>query len=145
MDFTEHLALSAAGSALILLATGSPAAAAAFSVAGVLVDADHVPDYWRETGVNFRRQDFLDHFSVHQPRHLLVPLHGWEWPLALAAAALGLGLPGWVLAAAAGWFFHLCLDQRYNPLGPYSYFFFYRWRVGFESQAIFHPQGPAAP
>ncbi|HXB96935.1 MAG TPA: hypothetical protein VNZ54_02715 [bacterium] len=144
MDFSEHLALSAAGSAVLLLATGSPAAALAFSVAGVLVDADHVPDYWRETGVNFRRQAFLDHFSVGRPRHLLVPLHGWEWPLALGAASLALALPGWVAAAAAGWLFHLALDQRYNPLGPYSYFFFYRWRVGFDSDAIFDSAGPGA-
>ena len=142
MDFTEHLALSAVGSGVLLLATGSPEAALAFGVAGVLVDADHVPDYWRETGVNFKRQAFLDHFSRQRPRHLTVALHGWEWPLALGAAALGLGLPVWVGAASAGWLFHLALDQRYNPLGPYSYFLFYRWRVGFDSDALFQSPGP---
>ena len=142
MDFTEHLALSAAGSAVLLLATGSPAAALAFSAAGVLVDADHVVDYWRETGLNFRRQDFLDHFSVHQPAHLVLPLHGWEWPLALAVAGLALGGPLWVQAAAAGWLLHLGLDQRYNPLGPFSYSFFFRWRVGFSGEAVF--EDPAA-
>ena len=137
MDFTEHLALSAAGSAALYLATGDLRAAAAFSVAGVLVDADHVLDYWRETGFNLRRQAFLDFFAVGRPQRLLVPLHGWEWPLALAVAGAALGAPAWVFAAAAGWLLHLGLDQRYNPLGPLSYSFFYRWRVGFEAEAIF--------
>jgi hypothetical protein len=142
MDFSEHLALSAAGSAALYLATGDVAAALAFSVTGVLVDSDHVWDYWRETGFNLRRQAFLDFFAVGRPRHLLIPLHGWEWPLALAVAGLALGGPLWVQAAAAGWLLHLGLDQRYNPLGPFSYSFFFRWRVGFSGEAVF--EDPAA-
>lgn len=141
MDFSEHLALSLAGSAALGLASGDWKAAAAFSVAGVLIDADHVPDYWRERGVNFRRRDFLDFFLVGRPRHLLVPLHGWEWPGALLCAAAALGLPAWVWAAGAGWLLHLALDQRYNPLGPLSYSFFFRWRMGFDSDPIFRKPG----
>jgi hypothetical protein len=137
MDFTEHLALSAAGAAGLCLATGDPAAAAAFMVTGVLIDGDHVLDYWRETGFNLRRQDFLDFFALGRPRHLLIPLHGWEWPLGLAAVGLALGGPLWVQAAAAGWLLHLALDQRYNPLGPFSYSFFFRWRVGFDGESVF--------
>ena len=142
MDFTEHLALSAAGSAALYLATGDASAAAAFSVAGVLIDGDHVLDYWRETGFNLRRQAFLDFFSIGRPRHLLIPLHGWEWPLALSVAGFALDGPLWVHAAAAGWLLHLALDQRYNPLGPLSYSFFFRWRVGFDGESVF--EGPQA-
>lgn len=137
MDFTEHVALSAAASAALYLASGDPWAAAAFSVAGVLVDADHVLDYWRETGFNLRRRAFLDFFAVGRPHKLLIPLHGWEWPLALAVVGAAVGAPAWVFAASAGWLLHLGLDQRYNPLGPLSYLFFYRWSVGFEGEAVF--------
>ena len=36
---------------------------------------------------------------------------------------------------------HLALDQRYNPLGPFSYFFFYRWRCGFDGDRVLTGRG----
>lgn len=131
MDGSEHCALAAPVSAVLLLSGAGWPAASAFAAAAVLIDLDHFVDYWRETGFNLDIPRFLPWFVNRGPKRIWIGLHGWEWPLALLAAALGAGLPAWVWALAAGMLSHLLLDQRYNELKPLSYFFFWRWRLGF--------------
>lgn len=142
MDFSEHLALSLPVSAGIYMATGDPYAATAWTATGVFIDLDHVPDYWRETGINFDHGRFMSYFPNGEAKHLLLLLHAWEWPTALLAAGLAGGAPLWVLAAALGWLAHLVQDELYNGLKPYSYFFFYRWRTGFSVSAIYYDKAP---
>jgi hypothetical protein len=139
MDLHEHVAVAAPLSAALLLAGGGPAAAVAFFVGAVLVDVDHLLDYWRETGFNLELRRFLTYFDSRCPRHLLLAWHGWEWPALLGALGLALDLPAWLGALVAGWFVHLVLDQRFNPLTAPAYFFLYRWAVGFEVAPLYIP------
>lgn len=139
MDLHEHAAVAAPLSAALLLAGAGPAAAAAFFTGAVLIDFDHFLDYWRETGLNLDLRRFLPYFDSRRPRHLLLALHGWEWPALLGALGLALGLPAWAWALAGGWLLHLVLDQRFNPLTAPAYFFLYRWGVGFEVARLYTP------
>ncbi len=137
MDFSEHLIISAAGSAAILAAGAGLDSAAAFSLAGVFVDLDHLVDYWRETGINARVPHFMKYFSKRMPRRLVLPLHAWEW-IALAAAAAWLsGAPAWAGYAIAGWLIHLILDQRFNRLHRLAYFFSFRAAQGFKAKSLY--------
>jgi hypothetical protein len=139
MDFSEHLALSIPAGAVLALATGRLELGAAFVVGGVLIDLDHPPDFWREKGFTLSMRRLNAFFGSRDPRHLVLALHGWEWPALLGAAWLGLGLPLWVAALALGWLTHLILDQRYNLLQPWAYWFFARYQVGFRSEPLYLP------
>ena len=142
MDGSEHAALAAPVSAAILLSGAGWAAAGAYAVGAVLIDLDHFVDYWRETGFNLDIPRFLPWFEDRGPVRLWVGFHAWEWALALLAAALGAGLPAWTSALAAGMLTHLLLDQRYNGLKPLSYFFFWRWRLGFRIEPLYGEDAP---
>lgn len=141
MDGSEHSALAAPVCAALLFGGAGPSAAAAYFVGAVLIDLDHGVDYWRETGLNFDVPRFLSWFAQRGPRRLWVGLHGWEWAAGLLAAAWGAGLPAWVWALDAGILTHLLLDQRYNGLRPLSYFFVWRWRLGFAIEPLYG-EGP---
>jgi hypothetical protein len=137
MDLQEHLATTLPLSGSVYLASGDAAAAAAFAVAGVLIDVDHLVDYWRETGLNGDWPRFFGYFEAREPQHSYLPLHAWEWPLILAGIAAVAAAPGWVWGWIAGMLAHLILDQRYNRLHPSAYFFVHRHALGFESRCIY--------
>ena len=122
---------------VIYVATGDAAAAAAFSVMGVLIDLDHLVDYFRETGLNMDVGRFLVYFENQKPRHLWLLLHGLEWILLAGALSLFMGAPAWIWAAVAGWLLHLLLDHRYNQLHPSTYWLSYRARLGFRAEPLF--------
>lgn len=137
MDLHQHAALSLPGAALAYLASGEALPAAAFMVGGVLIDLDHLVDYWRETGVNADWREFLGYFDARKPLHSFLPLHGWEWVLSFLALALSVGAPAWAWGLAGGVFCHLVLDHRYNRLHPWAYFFSFRWSVRFHPWSIY--------
>jgi hypothetical protein len=124
LDLSEHVLVSAGGAGALALA-GEWQGAALFFGCGVLIDLDHLNDYWRETGFNSDWRRFLGYFDGRHPRHLVLLFHGWEW----AALALFLGwrfdAAAWVWAGA-GWLTHLLLDQRFNRLHPFAYSFLFR-------------------
>ena len=137
MDFSEHVALSLPVGLGLSLATGKPELGLAFAVGGILIDLDHLPDYWREKGFTLSLAKLNGHFSGRDPVRLFLVLHGWEFCALLFALWAAFGLPSWTAALAAGWFFHLCLDHRYNLLQPWAYWFFARFRIGFKAAPLY--------
>lgn len=138
MDLNEHLAISLAGSGALWLAGAPAEAAGAFVVGGVLIDLDHLPEYWREQGLNLDLPRFFAFFPARGPRRLLLALHGWEWPLALWACCWALAAPAWGWTLGAGWLLHLLLDQRYNAAQhPCCYSFAWRWGRGFDARPFY--------
>ncbi|HTB22865.1 MAG TPA: hypothetical protein VK914_09180 [bacterium] len=138
MVLREHASLSLCGAAALYLATADASAAAAFWVAGTLVDVDHLVDYWRDDGFNLRLARFFAYFPGRSPVFLLLPFHAWEWVLGLLAVVLGAGAPLWVWGLAMGWLSHLLLDQRFNPSQqPLAYWFAYRWNRGFRASEFY--------
>lgn len=137
MKPSVHLATSAALGLALSPWTGATGAVACV-VAGTLIDLDHLFDFYREGRRWHGRRDFEDFFYQHRMRHLVLPLHGWEWAALGAAALLAAGrvspeLPVLAIfwAAWAGAAFHLLCDSFANPLPPRGYFFFWRARRGF--------------
>jgi hypothetical protein len=139
MDFSEHVALSLPVGAGLALATGQPEVGAAFVIGGVFIDFDHLPDYWREKGFTVSLTKLNGHFGGRDPQRLILALHGWEWCALTWALWAGMGLPLWVAGLAAGWTTHLILDHRYNLLQPWAYWFFARYRNGFEAAPLYLP------
>lgn len=138
LDLSEHVLMSAAGAGALALA-GEWQGAALFFGCGVLVDLDHLNDYWRETGFNSNWRRFFGYFDGRQPRHLVLFLHGWEWALLALGAAWHFQSAAWAWAGA-GWLAHLMLDQRFNRLHPLAYFFFYRAFKGFRAKPLYEDE-----
>jgi hypothetical protein len=138
LDFSEHLVISAAGSAAILAGGGDPASAAAFFGVGVFMDLDHVADYWRETGLNADIPRFMGYFSSRSAKKLWLFLHAWEWQLLALGLWLVLAPPWpWMAWGLAGWICHLLLDQRFNHLHPLAYFMAFRFKHGFLAERFY--------
>lgn len=138
MDLQDHAALSLPAAGAIYLATASAPAALAFAVGGVLIDLDHLVDFWRETGwFNRDLPRFFRYFEDREPIHSYLPLHAWEWPLQFGVAAAVVGAPAWAWGFAAGVLSHLILDQRYNDLDRRAYFFLHRWAHRFDSWSFY--------
>lgn len=145
MDLQEHAAIGLPGAGLAFLVSGDPWAAAAYAAGAVLIDVDHLVDYWRETGLNADVGRFMAYFDKREPTHSFLPLHAWEWPLAFLAAALVGGAPAWAWGLAAGVLGHLLLDQRFNRLHRYAYWFSFRWSLGFDSWSLYDDSRQSQP
>ena len=118
-------------------ATGDWRNAAAYFAWGVLIDLDHLADYWREDGFNTNVKRFLGFFDARLPKRQWLFLHGWEWVALAFVAALSPQAPSWWVWAAQGWLTHLILDQFSNGLKPYAYFFYFRAKHGFVSKELY--------
>jgi hypothetical protein len=100
-------------------ATGSEGAVAVAVGVGVLMDVDHLYDYYR--WYVRRKEDKL---------YLL--LHAWEYSLVgLVALAVGINHP-LLWAAALAHLAHVCSDQIFNEVTPWGYSIIYRWAKHFK-------------
>jgi|SRR5581483_4126852 hypothetical protein len=122
-----HL-LSALPPTVLALWRGRPLAALAAAGAAVAIDIDHLVDW----SLNGGREDYS--------RRIVVPLHGWEFPLMLMALALAPALDdkrrAAMAALAGGWACHLLLDYLVNrPQTPLGYSLLRRACVRFERRA----------
>ena len=118
-----HTVISGAIGGGVWLATGSTAAAAAAFGAGVLIDVDHLYDYYQRYVK--RRQD-----------KVYVLFHAWEYSLiGLAILAVVYNHPilwGVVLGHLA----HVTTDQLVNRLSTFGYSILYRISRRFEGAYI---------
>ena len=103
--------------------TGSPAAAGVTVAAGVLIDADHLYDYYQQ-------------YSKRNYGRIYLPLHAWEYSLVgLGLLALGFNhaiFLGMVLSHLA----HVGSDHWRNGLNGFAYSITYRAIKRFESDSI---------
>ena len=91
-------------------------------VGGVLVDIDHAVDWLAGGG------------RINYKVRIILPLHGWELPIAVLLSSRCRG-PSWVGPLIAAWIGHLFLDWlTNNPTNPLVYLLSRRIFVGFDRQ-----------
>lgn len=118
-----HSAISAGIGAGVWGVTGSPAAGGTALAVGVLIDVDHLFDFYRW-------------YVRRKTGKIFLIFHAWEFSLA------GLLLVGLVyyhpvlLAAALAHLGHVATDHFHNRLAPWGYFITYRVIVGFDAARI---------
>ncbi len=138
----RHLWASAAFGAGVYLLTGDGGHAAAAGAGGVLIDLDHIWDFYREWGVRGglgRMSENFVHGRRHEVARLYLLLHSWDVLLFLALLAVfGLG-NFYLLSAVLGGAVHLLFDQFVNPVRPFSYFLAYRISRGFRRELLVDP------
>ncbi len=140
MQARWHAAASVSGGALLTWLTGSLPAGCMFALGGFFIDLDHVLEYvFLGHPLRINREFFQYWYDFNAPTVWLW-FHAWEWVvLVLGLAALGVA-PHWLGGLGLGMLEHLLLDQIGNPLRPRAYWLLYRWRVRFDSRAIFVPE-----
>ena len=120
-----HLLVSSAVGGVVWVATGSPAAAGVTVAVGVLMDTDHVYDYYQR-------------YARRKYGRIYLPLHAWEYSLVgLGFIAMGLNHPIF-LGAVLAHLTHVGSDHWHNGLNKFGYSITYRAIKGFNSESIVH-------
>ena len=106
-------------------ATGSALAVPAAAAGGVLVDSDHLVD-------------FFNWYVRKDRRRVMVLFHGWEYAAVGLALVLGLWYHPALLAVALGYLGHVVGDHIANkPLHPLAYSILFRASRGFHRRGLF--------
>lgn len=114
-----HTLVSVGIGGTVWAATGSSASVAAASVTGVLIDVDHILDYY-------------NWYWKKDKGKLYVLFHGWEYSAVALVLVLALWYHPVLLAAVLGHIGHLIGDQIGNrPMHPMAYSVVYRILAGF--------------
>ncbi len=151
-----HAAASVVTGAALYAYTSSAPVAVYAALAGVLLDADHIPDFLMQNdikGLNLGR--LCKKFSGARLPKLYLFLHSYELVILFFLAG---HLAGWnekMLGLCAGAFVHMVMDQFSNNfrygLKPFFYFLSVRAAKGFRKEALTengcHEEGisPAPP
>lgn len=141
MKVGHHIGLSLSVAVAVYAVFRSTSMAAASFIAGVLLDADHVFDFWREYGLRFDVKFFFNSFHDTLYRTIVLPFHAWEWLLVLAALpafSIGSDISIGIFIGASQ---HLIADQFTNPVCRWGYFFSFRARHAFRTSKIFPGRG----
>ena len=131
-----HMVVSGAAGGAVYLATGSPMAGAATLGVGVLLDLDHVYDYY-QWYVKGRRNK------------LYIWLHAWEYSAAGILVLASVWYHPLLVAFVVGHLSHVTADHLHNRLVGFGYSLLYRLMVRFErvriitfDQAPYHNHWP---
>ena len=117
-----HAVISSAVAGGTWAITGSPAAAGVALGVGVLMDVDHLYDYYQR-------------YVKGKKDRVYVLFHAWEYPMIMSFISLVFYHP-FLLAVILGHLAHVTTDHVWNRLTPFAYSITYRAIKGFDSRHI---------
>lgn len=112
-------------------------------LAGVLVDLDHLFDYFFAFGLRFNPKYFVKGYNFLKSEKIYTLLHGFEYVavfLALTLIFKSEVLKSIFLAITLAHFFHLTADIFLNNLPPKSYSLLYRAKHNFNLKDLVYPE-----
>ncbi|MDE6846211.1 MAG: hypothetical protein K2J99_10665 [Lachnospiraceae bacterium] len=135
----RHLAYSTAAASALLVTTKSPKIAMGCVAAGVLVDLDHLIEYKKFCGDDWKWEEFSTGRYFDAKGTVKVIFHSWEaaavmWGIVLAQD--GIRKKNLLYGIAAGYTLHLILDQIGNNMCKMGYFELYRWLVDWKQSRL---------
>ena len=136
MKVREHVISSIPiGVGFYLLSRSIPATVACvFST--ILIDVDHLIDYFLTFGLKLRIKDFFQATRDLRYRKFHLFFHSYEL-LFLLLFIFAFNRNRILLGFITGLGVHLLFDQCYNPVKSFSYFFIYRLKNSFKKEKIF--------
>jgi len=132
-----HVAASAVVSGALYAFFQSWALAGSALAMGVLVDVDHVFDFFMEKGFRPGLEGFFRTCYQRRLRHAFLLFHAWEWLIVLVALAWRSGWNPWITGAAAGLTHHMVFDQVRNRPSLYGYSLAWRLWKRFDCASAF--------
>ncbi len=118
-----HTVISSGVGVGVGIATGSPEAGALALGVGVLMDIDHVFDFYRW-------------YVGGKPDQVVLVLHAWEYSLAGLVAVGAVAYHPLFLALVLAHLAHVATDHFHNGLPPLTYFMSYRIAKRFATAEI---------
>lgn len=136
MRTTAHICASSAAAGAAYALTGSAGLSVSCLLSGVLLDVDHVVDFFLLADEPFTFKGFFSWCHEMRWTRIYLVLHSYELYLLLLLAA-GL-FPGPALTGVLlGMGLHLLMDQAGNrALNKWFYFMTFRYRSGFASSVL---------
>jgi len=132
-DLALHFTVTSALAWYFFLRTGGWLWPALCFTGGVLVDLDHLIDYFRYYGLHFDLKEFFSHRHLERGKVRLV-FHSWELVMLfwLLSAKISYFLP-----LAAGMTGHMMIDQfTFHRESVFFYFLIYRWHHRFDLRVL---------
>ena len=115
----------------------SSAWCAVFSfLAGVLIDLDHLVDFYSSHSFTLKARTIYDACARIDLDRLYLPLHSYELLAIIWVTIYFFSLADIWKAIAIGLTQHLIFDQFTNPLKTLSYFLTYRAMKGFDKRLL---------
>ena len=125
-----HATVSTVVGAGVWAVTGSPAAGALTLGVGVLMDVDHIYDYYQM-------------YIRKRPDKFYVFFHAWEYSIIGIALLASLFYHPLFLATVAAHLSHVVTDQLHNQVSPLAYSIIYRIIKRFDSEYLAPRHDPA--
>ena len=138
MKLKNHITASLIISAFLFAISKSWIIFTSSLISGVLIDIDHVLDYFWEFRKRFNVKEFFD---VHYNRKILffmVIFHSWELLALLSICAFLMSWNPWIVGTIIGFTQHIILDHIFSAKPKrLKYFFFWRLKKGFGVNKMF--------
>jgi len=131
-----HIVASGIISAISLAYFKSAGYAVISFLAGVLIDGDHLIDYYLNHGFTFNLKKIYRCCLAIDLKRIYLVLHSYELIFFLWAAIYIFSLSLFWQAIALGLTQHMILDQISNPIKTFAYFFAYRAANNFKAAGI---------
>jgi hypothetical protein len=137
MKLIKHVAVTLPVSAAVYYLFHSFPAFFGSLVGGVLIDIDHLFDYFIHEGINFRVRYFFEWCYKNKWNRITLVFHSIEVLFALWVIILYFNLSFFWVGLAIGMTQHLVLDIIFNKeVKRISYFFTLRFINGFKKEYI---------
>ena len=131
-----HIVASGIISVLSIAYFSSIGYAAISFLAGILIDVDHIVDYYLNYGLTLDIRKIYNSCLAMNLKRLYLVFHSYELTAFLWAAIYIFSLSMFWQAIALGLTQHVILDQATNPVFTFAYFFIYRAANGFDASLI---------
>ena len=137
MKLRSHIVASVIFSSIFFLVFKSWSITVSSLISGVLIDCDHVLDYLLKFKKRFRVKKLFDTYNKREMLFFMVILHSWELLFLLNIYAFLMSDNSWIIGITIGFTQHVVLDQIFNHLGGWQYFFFWRVKKGFNLKKMY--------
>ena len=136
MRLKKHLIASSVISTGIFIVTGSKNRALYSFASGILLDSDHIVDYWREYPLSIKIRHFFYVCNENKLKRAYLIFHTYELIFALIILSYITMSPA-VIGITLGAIQHLVLDTLGNDMHSFAYFALYRFTVKFKGKILF--------
>ncbi|MBT7592323.1 MAG: hypothetical protein HN561_14795 [Candidatus Scalindua sp.] len=137
MKLKSHVLASIIFSTLFFMIFKSWMISVSSFLSGVLIDIDHIIDYYREHGINLRIKQFFEVCHNTKLSSVWIIFHSWELLVILSIYAFSMSWDPWIVGLTIGFTQHIVLDQFFNKTNKLTYLFFWRLKNGFNVKKIF--------
>lgn len=108
-------------------------------IGGVLIDSDHLYDYFKAFKWDFKLHKFLKGKAFEKNKKIYVLFHGYEYVFLLVWLGLKMTDPvlqAYIFTLAISSLFHLIIDAAVNNVYIRTYSILYRIVYGFQSKHL---------